>query len=58
MGKSGCERGRFARSRWMVDAGEKNGEATFPQRALAPPFRADAGKTRVDFSDRTTRNGV
>jgi hypothetical protein len=42
----------------MVDAGEKNGEATFPQRALAPPFRADAGKTRVDFSDRTTRNGV
>jgi hypothetical protein len=39
----------------MVDEGEKNGEATLSQRGLAPPFRADAGKTHVDFSNRTTR---
>src|SRR5512132_2790758 len=50
-----CERRPSAFLRWMVDDGEKNGEATLSQRGLAPPFRADAGKTHVDFSDRTTR---
>src|SRR5512132_10926 len=46
-----CERRPSAFLRWMVDEGEKNGEATLSQRGLAPPFRADVGKTHVDFSE-------